>query len=68
MFNEKKSEVRLSGPESTALGCALSTDWVRTVGSTIVYPAFSGEKTNGDSLHREDFNHPQRSGGTGSHG
>jgi hypothetical protein len=51
MSNEKKSEVKLSGPESIALGCAVSTDWVRTVGGAVVYPALFGEKTNGDSHH-----------------
>jgi hypothetical protein len=62
----KEIRVRLSDPESTALGCALSTDWVRAVGNTVVYPALFGEKAGDKSCHplrrddrANDFNRPR---------
>jgi hypothetical protein len=39
MSNTKKFEDRIGGPDSARTGYALSSDWVRVVGRTVVYPS-----------------------------
>jgi hypothetical protein len=42
MSNTKKFEDRIGGPDSARTGCALSSEWVRIVGRTVVYPSLVG--------------------------
>lgn len=56
MSNTKKFEGKMGGPDSDQSGCALSSDWVRTVGNTVVYPSLTNTNRSGNSTHREDFN------------
>lgn len=56
MSNTRKSEVRVGGPDSSQTGCASSSDWVRVVGNTVIYPSLTNAESGEKPSHREKLN------------
>jgi hypothetical protein len=44
MSNTRKSEVRMGGPDSSETGYASSSEWVRIVGNTVIYPSIARKR------------------------